>query len=319
MIDVGTAPNSTNVAKIIVDPNFPNTLVVIGADQGPGTANGPSRKTTIFEDLTLRGNLDAGLVRGVKFHLHDGGIVPHMTGIPRISTEVSISEMSIIGAGRVDIPNVRLVKVYDNLMVANELDVDGITNLNGGASVMGAIDTTGDINAGSVGAWQTVRSQNMVYASGTFHLYDRGAGVVCKQCCGFGFDATLPVNFGMNVNYAPLAGFPPVVMVMLDRSIAQSVISVTPWMVAQYDETTPPGVLPQLVAWAAPPILQETHPYVTIKGAANPAGAIPTVNIAQQIEVFFATDDPIIPFIPTNGSPAVDLVFDITVAGYLVP
>ena len=320
MVNIGSAPGSSNVAKVTVLPDHPKTMVIIGADQGPGTADGPSRKVDVYEDVLVHGNAQVGEVSCVRTRWPQGvdGIIHEGVDdeVPRIEKIPGDKKLHVIGGGNMLGPE-RGVVLHDDAEVVRNLEVGGLTELNGGVSVMGAIDATGDVNAGAAGDWHTVRAQNMVYASGTFHIYDRGAGIVCKQCCGYGFDATLPINFAMNVNYAPLMGFPPVVMIMLDAPIVQSAVSVTPWLVAQYDETSPPGILPILTGWAPPPILQETHPYVTIKGIANPAGALPMGPLAQQIEIFFATDDPIIPFIPTPGSPSVDLVFDINVMGYL--
>jgi len=324
MVDVGTAPGSTNVAKLVVLPNFPNTLVVIGADQGPGTSNGPSRKVEIFEDLTLKGNLDGGVVRAVRFHLHDGGVVPHMTETPRLSTEVSSSELSIIGAGRADIPNARSVKIYDNLTVARDLvvsngmDVTGTSLLSGGLTVVGDVAVDGDVNVGALGNWHTVKAKNVVYASGTFHLYDRGSGAVAKMCCGYGFDAITPIAFlpGGNANYGPLTGL-PVAVVKLDASIAQAVVSITPWVLGQYNELTPPTVPPVFMATAAP-FPDVAWATLTVKGDANPTGALPSVtNAAQQIEIAFWEGASFI--VPVFGAPATDIVFDLTVTGYLVP
>ena len=66
MVNIGSAPGSSNVAKVTVLPDHPKTMVIIGADQGPGTADGPSRKVDVYEDVLVHGNAQVGEVSCVR-------------------------------------------------------------------------------------------------------------------------------------------------------------------------------------------------------------------------------------------------------------
>jgi len=329
MVDIGTASGTTEVSRVTVN-EVPGTTTVIGA----GTAGGPSRRVDVFEDAWVRGNARCGVATVVRVHFPDGGSLT--TETPRIGTEVSNAELSIIGAGVNNSPNQRLVKVYDNLVISNNvsvlndllvtsdvaaggtLNVTGTTTLNevDATSLVttGGVTVGGNLDVGSMAEWHTIRAQNAIVAAGTFHMYDRGAGVITNEVCGFGFSSSF---FTPSVAYPPLTGIFSAKLI-LATPISCPVVVVTPWLVGQYDEsnvTTTPLLLAPAIG-----IPLAVAPTLLIKGLpAGPPGALPAPSFCvQQIEVAFysvAVGTNFIPGAPVESDPASDLVFDIKVCG----
>jgi hypothetical protein len=308
----------------------PGTTTVIGS----GAAGGPSRRVDVFEDCWVHGNARCGIARVTKLHLPDGGSAT--TETPRLSTEVSNSELSVIGAGPNNSPNQRLVKVYDNLVVSNNASVSNDVFITGDVAVGGALSVVGattlvgvnastlittsdvtvggNLDIGSTTEWHNVKAQNAVIAAGTFHVYDRGSGVVANLVCGFGFDGINPIFF------TPSAAWPAHIGIfsaklMLAVPVSCPTVIITPWLIGQYDETnvvtTPVLVLPA----AVPPF--SLDPVILIKGVASgPAGAVPaTTMCVGQVDIAFYSCGLCTNFVPVNGSPASDLVFDVKVLG----
>ena len=101
MVDIGTAPGSTNTAKIIVSENHPGTMLVIGADTG--APDGPARKVDVFEDVTVHGNACVGEMKMVRARFPqgiDGAISQGVDDeVPRIEKLSGDERLHIIGGG----------------------------------------------------------------------------------------------------------------------------------------------------------------------------------------------------------------------------
>jgi len=320
MVDIGISPGTTEMARLVVD-EVSGTLAIVGA----GVAGGPSRRVDVFEDMRVRGNLQVGEMRAVRARWEQGVDGAIHAGaddeVPRVEKLAGDPNLHMIGGGPLGGPN-RNIVIHDNLNVANDVNVEHDVAVGHDLAVRGAIEgnsvgaqyVTGvaGVAAGTPAGWTMLYGQNMVYAAGTFHLYDRGGGVICKQCCGYGFDASTPITFAPNVNYLPFGASPlagvSLVRVMLDAPVMQGVICIESWHAGLYDETTPPGILPLFLSsggW-----LPLNHD-VVIKGIADRGGATPMGPMAHQIEVLFSVMGT--PFVPVPGT---DLVFDIVVIGY---
>ena len=106
MVNIGSAPGSSNVAKVTVLPDHPKTMVIIGADQGPGTADGPSRKVDVYEDVLVHGNAQVGEVSCVRtrwpqgvdgiIHVDLGGLVYSQTLLKKSVISYKAADGSLI-------------------------------------------------------------------------------------------------------------------------------------------------------------------------------------------------------------------------------
>lgn len=348
MVDIGTAPGSSNTAKIIVSENHPGTMLIIGADTG--APDGPARKIDVFEDVEVHGNACVGELKAVRVRWAQGTDGNLSQGVddevPRIEKLAGDERLHIIGGGPLNGPG-RDIVLWDDVRVTNDLTVVGDATVNNdvtvgnnatvnGAAVVGTtltVNGTGphsfggdlDIAAGSdvslgdaPGGWGRVFAENAVYAAGTFHLYDRGSGPVIELKCGFGFDV-VPAFFGTSTTHAPLTGLGAVVTkIVLEDTIDCATCVVTPWILGHYDETTAGNP----VVIAVEPPCSGVVPHIVHKGfppAAAGAAAVPTSCPLQQIELVFMEVDTCTPFAPAPlveaGPGPTDLVFDVKVCG----
>lgn len=343
MVDIGTAPGSTNTARIIVSENHPGTMLVIGADTG--APDGPARKIDVFDDVTVHGNACVGELKCVRARWEqgiDGTITEGVDDeVPRIEKLAGDERLHVIGGGPLAGPG-RDIVLWDDVRVANDLTVVNDLNVNNDATVVGdltvntaaTVGTTLTVNGtgphtfgGDVeltpgadlklgddtSGWGKLSAENAVYAAGTFHLYDRGSGPVIDLKCGFGFAGT-PAFFGANTSLPALGPLGPViVMLVLDDTIDCAATIVTPWALGHYDETTPTMPVPLALnpaptACVTPLILGKGFPPGPLG-----IGVTPTSCPVQQVEMMFM-DSTCTPFVPDSGTP-VDLVFEVKICG----
>ena len=345
MVDIGTAPGSTNTAKIIVSENHPGTMLIIGADTG--APDGPARKIDVFEDVEVHGNACVGEMKMVRARWPqgtDGSISEGVDDeVPRIQKLAGDERLHIIGGGPLSGPG-RDIVLWDDVRVVNDLTVANDLSVNNNATVVGnltvntaavvgttlTVNGTGphtlgggvdlapssDVNVGNVTGWGRVFAENAVYAAGTFHVYNRGVLDIIDFKCGFGFDVT-PASFGLNVVSAQHVGI-NVAMLHLDDTIECASVVVTPWILGQYNEAV---AMPVLVAPCVAPCMM-VAPGITVKGfPVSPNGVLPTATTCpvQQIEIAFweldncATD--FVPTAPVELTPGIDLVFDVKICG----
>jgi hypothetical protein len=340
MVQIGTAPGSSNIAQIIVSENHPGTMLIIGADTG--APDGPGRKIDVFEDVQVHGNLSVGELNAVRARFPqgiDGSINQGVDDeVPRIEKLAGDERLHIIGGGPLGGPG-RDVVLWDDVRVTNDLVVANDATVTQNATVAGnltvnnavtvgttlTVNGTGphtfggdidaspgsDLNLGDAATgWGQVKAENAVYAAGVFHLYDRGGGPVIDLKCGFGWDA-VPAFFGTS-NFPPLAGL-PLVMLVLDAPIDCATTVVTPWVLGEYDETTPSN--PVIIA--VEPSCPAVQPHIVHKGfPPAPTGSNPTDTSCpiQQIEIVFF-DAACSPFTPSPPASPIDLVFDVKVCG----
>lgn len=343
MIDIGTAPGSSNVARIVVDPDHPGTMMVIGADTG--APNGPGRKIDIFEDVQAHGNLRCGELHCIRARWEQGvdGVINEGVDdeVPRIEKLAGDRRLHVIGGGPLSGPG-REVVLWDDATVARDLGVtndvvigNDLTVVNdltvnnemlvgttltvngtGSSTFNGLVVCKDDLEVGEANNWGTVQAQNAVAAAGTFHIYEeRGGGsLVVKLTNGYGFDLVpgffLPAGNGV---HAPAAGI-PVAVIALDTQIDVSSITVTPWILGHYDETVSTPGTPMLIAQHG---LVEVIPMVTVKSpVVQPGGGTPTGDrFVQQIEVAFYSAALTSYLVPQDGAPPLDFVFDVQICG----
>lgn len=136
MIDVGTAPGSSNVAKIIVSENHPGTMLIIGADTG--APDGPARKIDVFEDVQVHGNACVGELKAVRVRWAQGvdGTINQGEDdeVPRIEKLAGDERLHIIGGGPLNGPG-RDVVLWDDVRVTNDLNVAGSLTLGSGTAI----------------------------------------------------------------------------------------------------------------------------------------------------------------------------------------
>lgn len=338
MVDIGIAPSTTETARLVVD-EIDGSLAVIGA----GTLGGPSRRVDIFEDVRVRGNLQSGEVYGTRFRL-DQGVDGTLTAgvddeVPRLEKLGGDEKLHIVGGGPLFGPN-RTVTIHDDLQIIDDLSIGSDlsiigtgtaqTNFNvvndlavgNDVTVTGEVSanvmtSTGIVSAGEVGSWSQLKAENAVYAAGTFHVYNRGSGTVARLICGFGWDDTDPILIagprvdGPTISYQ----FPSLI---LTQSIYNPTMTITPWLVGEYDEslTAQP---PLLLSATSNPLLTHIVPMSLVRGPVGGlSGATPGSDFCvQQVDVaFFDTGgNSFVSLADDGGGQPADLVFDVTIVG----
>ncbi len=325
MIDIGTAPGTTNTSRIEVNAAHPGTTLLIGA----GVVGGPSRKIDVFEDVLVHGNARAGEVHVVRLRLEQGvdGVIDEGVDdeVPRILKLTGDARLHVIGGGPLNGPGRDIVlwddvRITNDLVVANDATITNdvtvgndatVTNdltvgvdlsVQGLSTLTGNVTMDGDLDVGATDAWGRVRAENAVYAAGTWHLHNRGGPDILNLVCGFGWDVSGAGAHGNtsstfvqhDFQNAPYAGS-NVAMLVMDTPIECATAVITMYRVGEYDPTlTLAAGTPVLVSSGTFPTPPDNVvlPQLVVKGLANPGpggspGVIQIVNCAQQVEIEF--------------------------------
>lgn len=147
MVDVGTAPGTTNTARILVNEAHPGTMIIVGA----GTDPGPSRKIDVFEDVRVWGNIRVGEMHAVRLRFEQGvdGTITQGADdeVPRVVKLTGDARLHVIGGGPLGGPS-RDVVLWDDVRVANDLVVVNDLTVSNDATVAGESIADGGLRVG---------------------------------------------------------------------------------------------------------------------------------------------------------------------------
>lgn len=147
MVDVGTAPGTTETSRVEVNAAHPGTMLIIGA----GDTGGPSRKIDVFEDVRVWGNARVGEMHVVRLRLEQGtdGVITQGVDdeVPRVIKLSGDERLHVIGGGPLGGPG-RDVVLWDDVRVTNDLVVVNDATITNDGTVGNDLSVVNDATVG---------------------------------------------------------------------------------------------------------------------------------------------------------------------------